>query len=47
MYFIGVDLVGWPLVNIQKTFVSNHHVPSGYGKSLFLMGKSTIDGHFQ
>jgi hypothetical protein len=38
--YLNTETLGYPLVNIQKT-MENH------GKSPFLMGKSTINSHFQ
>ena len=40
VFNIAVDLVGWPLVNIQTTCVSNHHVPSGKHT------KSELENHY-
>ena len=46
-----ISLCVWNL-SCSKVTQSSNHLPSGkhtknYGKSPFLMGKSTINGHFQ
>ena len=47
---IGSDRKPWPGQRFSN--VGGNHIPSGkltknYGKSPLLMGKSTINGHFQ
>jgi hypothetical protein len=43
----GMDGMGWPIFSGPSLDIPSGKHTKSYGQSPFLMGKSTINGHFQ